>query len=195
MLEFSDMKKYLLISILTLVFLVGYPGCRCDDFTIIRGISSVEFLDMETNTLIVFGSTSTDSLALQLSLEFETLHANALEVGTMSSALALYSCEVPLANQISSIKVTSNQDYNQFLAGTSLNSTIQIYRQFDTTPFTVEEYIQQFNESSEFVFYGYDPIVMRLTEKPGLPEHQFTVQLIDDSDNVFDFVTETINWN
>ncbi len=162
---------------------------------VMRGISSIGFLDLETNQIITSGISNSDSLAMKISLELETLYANVQMEGTMSGAWSLGDCEVPLANRIASINVISDTPFNNIPAGQSLNSIFQVFQSYTLTPFTIEEFIQEFNETAAYFNFGYDPFLMWFTQKPAEPIHRFTVSIVDDSGNSFAFTTDDLTWN
>jgi len=183
-------KKYLLVVVIMVSGILSccndiQPHWNIDDFTI-------SFVD-DRGLLINQNSTTTDSLSLRIVLENSFLSNVWVENPFINSAYAL-SCDPGgydgIKDKLSTITFTSNQDFNNLVAGEKLNDVI-ISNHYDGST-TIEELIENLNDG-----YGaYYELLFKVTEKPtNNKSHRFTITMDFESGKNITTTSREFTWN
>ncbi len=96
-------------------------------------------------------------------------------------------CQPPLVNWISDIAITSNHDFNNIPAGSSLNDKVR-----SVYPEGSIDDLLAYLEGKEFSDYFELRFMFR--EKPIQQEHVFDFQFTDNAGNVFEAQSQPIIW-
>jgi len=164
------------------------PHFAINDFTI-------EFDDGNRN-FVEEGTFTTDSLYLQTNLDVEFLSSVWERNPFINTALAL-SCEPDgnqgLKDKMTSITFTSNEDFNDIIAGSSLNSIVVLSnRDFLFVDTTLDGFISQMNRYYDF---GFKMIEFVMTEKPtNQTSHEFTITMDFESGKTVEVTSKEITW-
>jgi len=164
--------RYLLLSFLTLLFIVGIPSC-CGEFRLITGVENVYFRIPESSAYLSGGEIETDSLFMLLALDYAYYTDSGFSDGLSSTELYAFSCDFPLVNHITDVIVTSNNTFNGLSPGTVLNAKL-----------AETQLLDDYNGLIEFLWL----------DKPVEQEHTFQFVLTDNAGNTFSASAEPIIW-
>ena len=164
------------------------PHWDINDFTITFGNGSGIFSDE--------GTFDSDSLIVQTALDIEFLSSVWGSNPFVNTALAL-SCEhdghLGLKDKMTSINITSSQDYNTITAGNSLNNLFILNNPFfEFTDTNLDKLSEQLNQSYFFI----PNLEFVIKEKPtNNATHQFTISMDFESGKNVVTTSKEITWN
>ncbi|MFZ1677754.1 MAG: hypothetical protein WBP41_09085 [Saprospiraceae bacterium] len=184
------------LIVLTSLLTIGIPSCGSSDYAAIRDIRQVIIYDPVVNqSLASPASTSSDSLVFIIWNEIDFFSLNQIHFsGTMSEAWAFEPASPWLANEISDIRVYSDQPMyghpshtnlsDQLKFGSSINFQLSLDQFLKTLPHLGED----FDDSSieEFQIF--------LNTKPQMGIYTFTIEIEDNNGHIFSANTIPINW-
>ena len=181
------MIKRLFKILLFFLLWSGIPSClQCSDFWGIDSMN-ITFWDDQQGYFDSGNVESQDSLVIDVGFETESF---SFRDGFLSSSALAWQCADPnLKFGYTSIKVTSNADYNGIPAGQPINS--KVFITFTNDPVDSVLSLQLFKGKP---LLGAESLLLVLREKPATPAHTFTFRLTDESGDEVSGTSGEIVW-
>ena len=183
--------RNLVLIFLTCIFSIGFPSCG-EDYVAFRDIEEVGIYDLETkNVWLTPTTTSSDSLALRVLMRLSYFTFTDYVPDIMNEAWATSPEDPILANEITDIRVYSNDSIFGIPAGNNLISEMLIgYSLFEK--FTPDYFIEQLPEKGDR--YAIDIIYLFFQGKPIPGSYTFTVEIEDNNGHVFISSAPEVHW-
>ena len=154
---------------------------------LITGVENVYFRTPGSSAYVPGGEIETDSLYMILSLDYEYYTDASFPTDLFSTGLYAFSCDVPVANHLTDLSVTSNNTFNGIPAGSVLNDKL-----VTLTGGTIVDLLEDLQGQG---MYGlYSPLEFLWTEKPTESDHTFEFLLTDNAGNTFSATSAPIIW-
>ncbi len=177
---------------LTLLFAIGIPSCG-EDYVVFRDIKNVYILDREAGLYLgTPASTSSDSIALQIEIEFAQFSYNHNSIpGMMSEAWATSPSTPMLANEITDIRIFCDHAIYGIPPGENMAAVLNFG--LDYYQATLHDFLQMLPRKGEYT-YGIPPMEVYFNSKPDPGTYTFKVEIEDNNRHVFISSFPALEW-
>ncbi len=184
--------RTLLLLLISVIFTIGIPSCDGPDYAAFRGIQIADFFDIASNDFIPAPATiTTDSMVILIQPRIDFFTQQTFQ-GTMDQAWAFSPTDPIMANEITDIRIFSNNDMYDVPAGQNLSNTLE-FSTASNIKFSLSDFLADFlQKGSEF--YNNESIFIFFKDKPAPDMYRFVIELEDNNGHVFTATTPTLSW-
>lgn len=180
-----------LIIILTCLFTVGLPSCG-EDYVAYRNIHDVAIYDQETNQVwLTPYSTSSDSIALIVSMELSYFTDNNIHPVMMNEAWATSPSEPILANEIIDVRLFCDKPVYSIPAGTNIISEM-LLGYYPEGKYSYPDFLEAL--PSKGSSWAINDIYIFFREIPAPGVYTFTVEIEDNNGHIFIVSAPVLEW-
>lgn len=184
-------SRWLLIAFLTCFFSIGLPSCS-SDYVAFRDIEEIVINDLATGNIYSTPViTSSDSIALRVSLKLNYFTYGEIIPDMMSEAWATSPEEPILANEIVDIRLYCNKPVYGILPGNNLMSELLIGYYY-TEKYSITDFLEQLPSKGDRWFENI--IYLYFKGKPAPDTYIFNVEIEDNNGHIFSATAPELEW-
>ncbi len=174
------------------LFTIGMPSCDGPDYAAFRGIQIADFYDVTTNNFIPPpASISGDSMILLIQPQIDFFTQFSMK-GTMDQVWAFSPPQPTMANEITDIRIFSDQQMYGIPAGQNLSGNLSFGTASNVKlplPVFLSDFLKKGSE-----FYYEETIFVFFNTKPASGTYHFVIELEDNNGHVFTATTSQLTW-